>query len=103
MKTNAVVLILLIAMVATLLAGSVALAQSGGQPPLASYVVEQGTISGGGYHLTSLAPRYAQGEPRQASRPASGGRYHLLGPAAPALAGSGCCCTYMPCVLRNRH
>ena len=31
----------------------------------------------------------------------SGGGYRLLGPASPTLRGNGCCCTYLPCVLRN--
>jgi hypothetical protein len=55
------------------------------------YQVETGTISGRGYQLTTL------GSP--AGNVAAGGAYRLLGPAAPDLRGSGCCCVYLPCVL----
>ncbi len=58
------------------------------------YQVETGTISGGGYQLTTFGP--------QTGNVAAGGGYRLLGPAAPALRGSGCCCTYLPCIVRNR-
>lgn len=81
------------ALVCVLLAG-VALAQpSGGSDPPTLYTVERGTASGGAYHLISL--RW------QVDGTVSGGEYVLLGPASPTLTGSGCCCTYMPCVLRN--
>jgi hypothetical protein len=80
--------------VALLLLGSVAAAQSGGHDPPAWYTVERGMASGGGYRLTGLSWR-VEGI-------ASGGGYHLLGPASPTLRGNGCCCTYLPCVLRNR-
>lgn len=80
---------LLVAVIALLLLGTVVLAQ----------VNEQGqdqeqVASDGGYYLTTLK--------WQVSGTASGGGYRLLGPAAPTLRGSGCCCTYMPCVMRNR-
>ena len=87
--------VILASIVALLLSG-MALAQSGGgSKPSALYSVERSTVSGGAYRLTSLA--------RQVSGTASGGRYRLLSPAAPTLRGSGCCCTYLPCVLRNRQ
>ena len=86
--------------VGTLLLGGVALepstptvAQSGG-PDLALWcAVEQGISFGGSYHLTSLS--------WQVSGTASGGGYRLLAPVAPALRGSGCCCTYLPLVMRQ--
>ena len=84
---------ILTAIVALLLLGAVALAQPGGHDPPTWYTVEQGTVSGGGYYLTSLAWR--------ASGTAGGGGYRLLGPASPALRGNGCCCTYLPCVVRS--
>jgi hypothetical protein len=59
----------------------------------ARYQVEAGTIAGGAYRLTSA------GMP--ASPVSAGGGYILLGPSAPAGQGSGCCCTYLPCALRN--
>ena len=77
-----------------LLAGGVlrstapAVAQSAGP-----YQVDSGTISGGGYRLTPAT--------WQVSGVASGGSYRLVGPASPGPVGSGCCCTYLPCVLDN--
>jgi len=70
-----------------LLAGGV-LAQSTGP-----YQVTGGMISGEGYRLTTAG--------WQVSGTASGGGYRLVGPMAPGLAGSGCCCTYLPCVMDN--
>lgn len=57
------------------------------------YQIETGTISGGGYRLMTLGS--------QAGHVSAGGAYRLLGPAAPELRGSGCCCVYLPCVLRR--
>jgi hypothetical protein len=74
-----------------LLLGSVVLAQTGADP-FAHYIVTPGRASGGGYRLTSPA--------WQVSGTASGGDYRLLSPAQPMLRGNGCCCTYLPCVLR---
>ena len=70
-----------------LLAGGV-LAQ-----PAGPYQVAGGTMPGGYYHLTTAG--------WQVSGVASGGAYRLLGPAALGPAGSGCCCTYLPCVMDN--
>jgi len=61
----------------------------------ATVVVEKGEASGGRYHLTSVS-WYVSGT-------ASGGGYRLLSPSSPTLRGNGCCCTYLPCVLRNRQ
>jgi hypothetical protein len=58
------------------------------------YQVEAGTVSGGTYQLTSAGP--------QTDNVSAGGAYRLLGLAAPTQRGSGCCCTYLPCILRNR-
>jgi hypothetical protein len=58
------------------------------------YQVKTGTISGGSYQLTSFD--------LPAAGVAAGGAYRLLVPSAPALQGSGCCCTYLPCILRNK-
>jgi hypothetical protein len=68
-----------------------AMAQTGG--PGLGYSVQAGTAAGEGYRLTSLA-WHADGT-------AGGGGYHLLAPASPTLRGSGCCCTYLPCVIRD--
>jgi hypothetical protein len=56
--------------------------------------VEAGIISGGSYQLTTFGA--------QAGNVASGGAYRLLGPAAPEQLASGCCCVYLPCILRHR-
>lgn len=58
------------------------------------YEVEAGTIAGGGYQLTTLGS--------QPGNVQVGGAYRLLEPAAPELQGSGCCCTYLPCILRRK-
>ncbi|MCJ7739270.1 MAG: hypothetical protein MUQ10_18480 [Anaerolineae bacterium] len=85
---------ILTVIIALLLLDAVALAQSGsGSPPTTLYGVESSTVSGGGYYLASLT-WHVDGT-------ASGSGYHLLSPAAPALRGNGCCCTYIPCVWRN--
>ena len=83
------------ALVCVLVLAGVALAQSGNQPSPPWYAVEQGRASGGRYHLTSVS-WYVSGT-------ASSGSYRLLSPSSPTLRGSGCCCTYLPCVLRNHH
>jgi len=83
------------ALVCVLLLAGAALAQSGSQPSPPWYAVEQGRASGGRYHLTSVS--------WHVSGAASGGGYRLLSPSSPTLRGNGCCCTYMPCVLRNHH
>jgi hypothetical protein len=81
-------ILVLTAIVALLILGTAALAQPGGL-----YVVETGHATGGRYSLTSLA--------WQVRGASGGGDYRLLGPAMPALRGSGCCCTYLPVALRN--
>ena len=85
---------ILAVIVALLLLGTVAPTRSGGHDPPVWRTVEQGAASGGGYRLTSLA--------WQVSGAASGGEYRLLGPAGPASSEDGCCCTYVPCVLRGQ-
>jgi len=87
MKTR---LIIPVAAAALLLTGTLTLAQSGGP---ASYTISPGTLSGGRYHLTSLAWRVGGAT--------SGDKYHLLSPAAQASSENGCCCIHLPCILRN--
>jgi hypothetical protein len=86
-------LIALLLVVALLAVAGAALAQSNGAGPGQPMSVQAGTSSGGSYHLTNLA--------WQVSGTAAGGGYALTSPQAPALRGSGCCCTYLPCILRN--
>jgi len=55
-----------------------------------SIQMASGITHGGDYQL------------RVYTRPASsaGAGYFLLGPASLALRGDGCCCTYLPCVVK---
>jgi hypothetical protein len=85
MKTRTILLLVLLAFV-LLSTGAGALSSP-------RYQVEAGTLAGGGYQLTSFGP--------QADNVSAGGAYRLLGPSAPELTGSGCCCTYLPCTLRK--
>lgn len=70
------------------------------------YQAETGTLAGGDYQLTTFGSR-AGGDyllttfGSRAGNVAAGGGYRLLGPAAPELRGSGCCCSYLPCTLRS--
>ena len=70
-----------------------AMALIGGSSPVPPYAVRAGTSTGGTYQVTSLA--------WQVRGTASGGGYTLAVPDAPALRGSGCCCVYLPTVLRG--
>lgn len=74
-----------------LLMATVAFAQTGPNPPGLS-AAPVGAASGGRYRLSSLA--------WQVNGSAAGGGYLLQGPVQPALTGSGCCCLFLPCVLR---
>ena len=49
--------------------------------------------AGGGYHLTALT--------WQVTGSSGAGGYHLQSPYGPTLTGNGCCCTYLPCTVRN--
>lgn len=86
-------LILLVLIITLLVGGGVALAQSSGAGPGQSLSIQPATSSGGNYQLASLI--------WQVSGTASGGGYALASPYVPTLRGSGCCCTYLPCILRN--
>jgi hypothetical protein len=83
-----IALLMLIALVATLLASSMSSAQSNRPGAVTTPVA-----SGGRYRLTVTTWRV--------SGSAHGGGYRLQGPARPALTGNGCCCTYLPCVIRQ--
>jgi hypothetical protein len=88
MKTQRTILA---AIVALFLLGT-AVVWAEGTGPTAAYAVEPGIASGGRYQLASLA---------LPGTVATGGGYRLLGPATPVISGSGCCCTYLPCIVRN--
>jgi hypothetical protein len=73
--------------------GAVAGAERGKSGLVPGYAVQPGSSSGGHYGLASLG--------WQVCGRASGVGYRLLAPAAAAQRGSGCCCTYLPIVLRH--
>jgi hypothetical protein len=56
--------------------------------------VDPRTIAGGDYRLTTLGP--------QPQPVAAGGAYRLLEPLTAELHGSGCCCSYLPCVIHKK-
>ena len=82
----------LIAVTALLLLGIAGAAQSG-RGSVAGYVVQPGTASGGAYRLTGLA--------WQVNGTANGGGYLLQAVGRTMARGSGCCCAYLPCILRS--
>lgn len=57
-----------------------------------SYTVDIGSVTGTGYQLNNLT--------WQISGVISGKGYFISDPSASAWTESGCCCTYMPCVIR---
>jgi hypothetical protein len=82
-------IVLLAIMLTLLLMSTVASAQ-----PSGGYAVEEGVLTGGGYRLTSVT--------LPAGDTISGGGYQLLSLAESMATGSGCCCIYLPCILRNQ-
>ena len=90
--TMAAVMLLLLSGVALQAVTSAATEVSGRDRPT-WYTVKQGVSTGGGYRLSGLA--------WQVDGAASGRGYRLLGPAGPMSSENGCCCTYLPCVLRD--
>ena len=90
-----VTILTLVAMV--LLALSAAALAQAARP----YQAEPTTLSGGQYTLTGLGPGSFPGSAWWISGEASGGNYRLSAPPAPASAGSGCCCIYLPCLTRS--
>ena len=60
-----------------------------------------GAASGGGYRLAGLTGGQLQGGTWQVRGGASGGSYSLDAPTAvSSYVGSGCCCTYLPGLMR---
>ena len=90
MKTRTTILI---AVMALLLLGAVASAQTSQPGQSLEYTVQAVTVAGGRYQLIGLGS--------QLGSTSSGGAYRLLSLAASsASSDSGCCCTYLPCILR---
>ena len=114
MKTRTAILI---AIVALLLVSSVAIARPDNRAPGTWSFFKPASAAAQGYRLTSVTLRQpfdpsagsgqafaqgsAQGSAWRVSGTASGGGYRLSEAAPSALTGSGCCCTYLPCVLRQ--
>jgi hypothetical protein len=86
-----VLLVALVIACLVLAGGVLAKPEDSGLPP--ACVVERGSISGGGYRLTSLA--------WQISGSLNGGDYQLSVQTEPLLRGSGCCCAYLPIAVRS--
>lgn len=88
--------VLRIALVALLclLLGATALARPAEPPVSTGYAVAAGTLSGPGYSLA--------GGTWQASGSASGPGYRLDPAGGRILQGAGCCCAYLPCLMRGQ-
>ena len=87
MKTRIILLLLLIALL-LLSTGAGALSA----PP--RYRLETGTLTGGYDPFTRIGV--------QAGAVSAGGAYRLAArPATGAQASAGCCCAWIPCILRN--
>jgi hypothetical protein len=92
MKTR---FILLIAILAVLLTGSIPRAKAGESPE--DFPVLTGVMSGGGYRLTTVG---LEASAISGGTVSSGGGYRLTRPASPA-GGNQCCCNYLPCVFKH--
>ena len=82
--------ILVILVVSLLLSGTAL--QAAGPSPV-PHTVEGCTMTGGGYRLSVQGWRITGA--------ARGGNYSLSIPVEPSLRGNGCCCIYLPMVVRN--
>jgi hypothetical protein len=89
MKTRTTILI---AVITLLLLGTVASAQSSRPNQSSGYTVQAVTVTGGRYQLIGLGS--------QIGATSSGGAYRLSLASPSASSDSGCCCTYLPCVVR---
>jgi hypothetical protein len=90
MNTRMIVLTIIIILL-LFVSGAIASAHTGQMGADIPYRVEISLASGNGYHLTPLTWR-VEGA-------VSGGSY-LLAVSAPELNGSGCCCSYLPCISK---
>jgi len=91
MGKQTVFFVVVVALVGAILVGGVAVAHPGDRPDSALlYTINQGTATGGGYHLTGLS--------WQVEGVVGNDHYRLVGPAD---SSGGCCCTYLPCLLRS--
>jgi len=88
-KRTSIVLGAVTALLVFLLVSTAILVGASGGSATSLYIVEPGAATGGGYQLTGLVWQFRG--------TASNGHYRLVEPAG---SSSGCCCTYLPCVLR---
>lgn len=86
------VLLVVVTLAVTLALGSLAVVQAG-KDQGGRYAVEITDAAGGRYVLDNGG--------WQVQGSASGGGYHLLAVTGPAGGGTPCCCSYVPCILRN--
>jgi hypothetical protein len=94
MDTRKALYLLLALLIAWLwLSNTPSLAQSQQPAQLTWRVISGQSLIGGDYQLELLGWQVT-------NEPASG-RDYLLNPISPGLRGSGCCCTYLPCVVKN--
>lgn len=89
-----IVLILALVVILLMASWAIALAQTNHHGEPIAYRVEMGSTSGKGYQLINLT--------WQVSGALRGAGYLMLDPAVPALRGSGCCCSYLPCVFGDK-
>ncbi len=62
--------------------------------------IDTKVLNGGHYQLTDILLNQAQDDASPANEIASGGGYHLQVLDSPRLTGTGCCCLYLPCIVR---
>jgi hypothetical protein len=91
MKPRIVVILTLVVFL-LLASGAIASAQTSRDRATFSYQVEVGVAAGKDYRLSNLT--------WQVSGAISGGEYRMLDPISSTVAGSGCCCTFLPCLTR---
>jgi hypothetical protein len=97
MRANRIV-VLAVAICTCLIAlASIASAQAFLPAPPVQDLSETWVAAGGGYRVTALAWPSSVSL-AETSALAGGGQYRLW---SPALVGSGCCCTFLPCAMRN--
>ncbi|MBN2146756.1 MAG: hypothetical protein JW726_05175 [Anaerolineales bacterium] len=93
MQTRTIVAVFLV-VILLLASGAIALAQTNQDGETILYQVEPSTSSGKGYQLTHQA--------WEVNTALSGGGSYVLRAETAVLKGSGCCCTYLPCTLKEK-
>jgi hypothetical protein len=91
-KRSVIVSVIVSVILILLLLGMVVGVMAAERGPGAQIAVRPGTAVGGRYQLAGLS--------WQANSTTGGGDYRLTAIFAPSLTGNGCCCTYLPRILR---